>query len=188
VRCFVAVGGETDLGAALGGWLGRTRERFPELSVTPASNLHLTLAFLGELDAGQVEAASAAVEATAAGAGSPWELGWGEPGAFPGARRPRVLWLGPGAGSERLVAAQEVLAGELQGRGLPVDPKPYRPHLTLARVRKPPLGRERAAEVGEWLASMPSLPALAVDSVVLYQSRLGKPAAVHTPITTAELG
>ncbi|MFY9613802.1 MAG: 2'-5' RNA ligase family protein, partial [Candidatus Dormiibacterota bacterium] len=83
MRCFVAVGGETDLGASLGGWLEQTRERFPELSVTPAGNLHLTLAFLGELDPGQVEAASAAVEATAAGSGSPWELGWGEPGAFP---------------------------------------------------------------------------------------------------------
>jgi 2'-5' RNA ligase len=171
----------------LGRWLERTRERFPELSVTPATNLHLTLAFLGELEEGQVETASAAVAATAAGAGPPWELGWGEPGAFPGARRPRVLWLGPGPGSERLMAVHQLLVEELGGRELPVDAKRYRPHLTLARVRKSPLGRERAAEVGEWLALMPAVPPLAVDSVVLYQSRLGKPAAVHTPITTAAL-
>jgi 2'-5' RNA ligase len=187
VRCFIAVGGSPDLGGALAGWLEQTRERFPELSVTPAQNLHLTLSFLGELDDGQVGVATAATEAAAPEAGPGWELGWGEPGAFPGTRRPRVLWLGAGVGADRLGEVHGALVGELAARGLPIDEKPYRPHLTLARVRRPPLPAVRATEVWEWLQAMPAVPSLRVDSLVLFQSTLGKPAAVHTPIKTTPL-
>jgi RNA 2',3'-cyclic 3'-phosphodiesterase len=184
VRCFIAVGGQSDLSAAMASWLNRTRDEFPELSVSPAQNLHLTLAFLGELNDARVEAAAAATDATASG-GAPWRIGWGEPGAFPNQKRPRVLWLGLGEGEAQLREIHGRLNVELAARDLPVDAKPYRPHLTLARVRRPPMGRERAAAAAAWLDRAPSPPALDVDSLVLYQSRLGKPAAVHEPIRVA---
>ena len=181
MRCFIAVGGSPDLAGPLAGWLEQTRERFPELSVTPAQNLHLTLSFLGELDENEVAVATAAIETAAPRAGEGWELGWGEPGAFPNPRQPRVLWLGVGAGADRLGEVHGALMGELAARGLPIDDKPYRPHLTLARVRRPPLPADRATEVWEWLQAMPAVPSLKVDSLVLFKSTLGKPAAVHTP-------
>jgi 2'-5' RNA ligase len=187
VRCFVAVGGGAGLAAALGDWLTLTRERFPELSVTAPANLHLTLAFLGELDEAAVAAAASAVDGAAAGIVRGWEVGWGEAGGFPGGSRPRVLWLGVGTGAAELMAAQRLLAGELGARGLPLDAKPYRPHLTLARVRNPPLARGRGAELQAWLAQMPVPGPMAVDSIVLYRSTLGRPAAIHTPIRTARL-
>ena len=57
MRCFVALGLENGPGAALAPWLESTRASFPELAVTPAGSLHLTLSFLGELGDGEVKAA-----------------------------------------------------------------------------------------------------------------------------------
>jgi 2'-5' RNA ligase len=191
LRCFIAVGGEGDLAGSLGPWLEGTRAAFPELSVTPTQNLHLTLAFLGELDDPQVGAAGAAVAAAAmapSDASTGWTLGWGTPDAFPNIRRPRVLWLGVERGRKRLLDVHAVLAAELHSRGLPVDDKPYRPHLTLARVRRPPLPRERAGDVVSWLEGAPPVAELQVGSLVLYRSKLGRPAAVHEPIAEARLG
>jgi 2'-5' RNA ligase len=187
VRCFVAVGGEGDLAGALREWLPQTRERFPELSVTPPGNLHLTLAFLGELDEAQVKATGAAVDGAAAAVGRGFDVGWGEPGGFPGGRRPRVLWLGVGVGADELAAANKALRRELNARGVAADDKPYRPHLTLARVRRPPLPAERLAELQDWLAKAPAPPPLRVASLVLYRSTLGRPAAAHSPVHVAAL-
>src|SRR5207245_1031076 len=57
LRCFVALQVEDTARQALEPWLTEARERFRDLSVTPPENLHLTLAFLGELDESGVEAA-----------------------------------------------------------------------------------------------------------------------------------
>ncbi|MEA2646898.1 MAG: 2,3-cyclic 3-phosphodiesterase, partial [Chloroflexota bacterium] len=169
---------------ALEGWLTDTRTRFPELSVGPAENLHLTLAFLGELDDAAVGAAGDAVKGAAPALGDSWRLTWGAPGVFPDWGRPRVVWLGVDAGVQRLVEVHGALAGELRARGLPAEERPYRPHLTLGRVRGR-LAKERAAELRDWLATVPQVPALEADSLVLYQSLLGRPAARHVEVLRA---
>ena len=87
MRCFVALGLENGPASALSGWLETTRELFPELAVSPASNLHLTLAFLGETSDDAVAAAGAAVRHAAAGRRG-WTLRWSGSGAFPGPSRP----------------------------------------------------------------------------------------------------
>jgi 2'-5' RNA ligase len=188
VRCFIAAGGTGDLVGALGPWLARTREAFPEVSVTPEDNLHLTLAFLGELDESQVEAAQSATVAAAGQVPEGWSLGWGAPGAFPNLRRPRVLWLGVARGLEQLTTAHGGLVDELRRRQLPVEERAFRPHLTLARVRRPPLAGPRASDMASWLAGAPAVPDLTVDGLVLYQSKLGRPAAVHVPILAVSIG
>ena len=165
---------------------GGYRSRFPELAVAPAENLHLTLAFLGELDEDGVASARAATSAAAALAG--------RGGAQRGARRERsragsverVVWLGVGFGEDRLVAAHDLLGAELAARGLPLEGRRYRPHLTVARVRRG-LPVERAEELRGWLATAPELPALEVDSLVLYQSILRRPASRHVEIASALL-
>ncbi|MDQ6748721.1 MAG: RNA 2',3'-cyclic phosphodiesterase, partial [Candidatus Dormibacteraeota bacterium] len=65
-----------------------------DLSVPPPQNLHLTLAFLGELDAEGVRRATEAMAAAAPRLAGPWTVEWGAAGGFPSRARPRVLWLG----------------------------------------------------------------------------------------------
>lgn len=103
-----------------------------------AGQLHLTLAFLGDVPAGKVgEVLAAAGEAARQAA--PFTLRPGALGAFPNWRQPRVLWLGldgEGAGEASRFAASVRRA--LQARGVWYDPKPFRAHITLARLSPRP--------------------------------------------------
>ncbi len=185
MRCFAALGLEDGTSEALRRWLDGARAEFAELAVTPAENLHLTLAFLGEIDAGQVESAGAVVQAAAEGR-APWRLRWTAPGAFPSASRPRVLWLGVDGG-EALREVHRALAEALAGAGLPVEERAFRPHLTLARVRRGEISRERYREVVAHLETLPEVGPSRAVALVLYESRLGGGPAVHVPLVTAKL-
>ena len=69
----------------LAAWLLRARGA-AELAVTPAENLHVTLAFLGELDPDRVEVARQAVRSAGLAAAPGWWVHWAAPGVFPGPR------------------------------------------------------------------------------------------------------
>ena len=90
-------------------------------------DIHLTLRFLGPLDPERVQAAGAAADALR---GAPCTLRLDQAGGFP---RARVLWCAP----TRLPPALRDLAAGLEAalaaRGFAPEPRPWRPHLTLAR-------------------------------------------------------
>ena len=185
MRCFIALGLEEGPASSLAPWLESTRERFKELAVIPPGNLHLTLAFLGDLGFEAVEAAGAAV-VEAAKERRGWTLRWSGAGVFPTPSRPRVLWLGVDGG-DALVDAHRALIVALAASRLPVEERPYRPHLTLARVRRLGLSPERRNEVVTHLGTLPAVGPSRAVSLVLYQSRLGGGPAVHIPLVTAPL-
>jgi 2'-5' RNA ligase len=186
MRCFIALGLEDGPAEALRPWLDRTRAEFAELAVTPAANLHLTLAFLGEIDDAGVEAAADAVRAAAKGR-APWLLRWAAPGVFPSASRPRVLWLGVDGG-KALIEVHGALTDALSGAQIPVEDRAFRPHLTLARLRRGAIGRERYREIVAHLDTLPEVAPSRAGSIVLFESRLGGGPAVHVPLLEARFG
>ncbi len=103
-----------------------------------AEGAHLTLAFLGDVDRDALSDIGATV-AAAARAHAPFPLALGALGAFPDLERPRVVWLGLRLGEEDLVA----LADDVRRRLGRDDAAPFRPHLTLGRVRQRATAAER---------------------------------------------
>ncbi|MGN0076741.1 MAG: RNA 2',3'-cyclic phosphodiesterase [Parafannyhessea sp.] len=110
---------------------------------TAAANLHLTLAFLGELDAeGEASALAAMHDAArkfADGGGAPFRIWLGDLGCF-GKRRGGIVWQGvagvPDAereGRRQLLGLQADLAAALAAHGIALEAGAYTPHLTLAR-------------------------------------------------------
>ncbi|MDN3552563.1 RNA 2',3'-cyclic phosphodiesterase [Halomonas almeriensis] len=94
-------------------------------------NLHLTLAFLGERSAAEAESLSRWLERQVFGAGQ-WRLDrWGY---FAG---PRIIWVG-GPGSAELQRRQASLVASLKGFGIVVQPRQFRPHISLLRNASPP--------------------------------------------------
>lgn len=163
----------------------RSLRNFSELSVPPPENLHVTLAFLGELDSAEISRAADAASAAAVAAGGDWKLAWGNAGAFPSLARPSVVWLGLADG---VITAkvQGLLVAELRLRGLPFDDRPFRPHLTLARVRNG-LTRQRAADLDAVIAALVAPVPAAVEALVLYRSKLGRGPAVYEQLARASL-
>lgn len=112
--------------------------------------IHLTLKFFGDISGDDV-ANIATVVGKAAEKEAPFSLAVGGAGVFPDPHRPRVLWLGMNGDVERLQVFQKGIEQALLHAGLPREERPFRPHLTLGRIRNPkgPIGLARVLEKGE---------------------------------------
>jgi RNA 2',3'-cyclic 3'-phosphodiesterase len=129
-RLFIAVPLPEETRHALASLLSDTR--LPGKVVRP-QNWHLTLRFLGDTDEVSYERLLAAFEE--ADFGSPFRVRLGALGAFPSPARATVLWVGFAEGAEgleRLAVATEEATGIA---GLGHEDRPFRPHLTLSRIR-----------------------------------------------------
>jgi 2'-5' RNA ligase len=108
------------------------RAAHPELRWTSPEQWHLTLAFLGEVDDRAREDVSRRL-ARSATRHAPLTLSFGAAGRF----SDRVLWSrvhGDVDLLRRLAASVQAAARRAK---VPVEDRPYRPHLTLARTREP---------------------------------------------------
>ncbi|XXJ21366.1 RNA 2',3'-cyclic phosphodiesterase [Desulfovibrio caledoniensis] len=137
---------------------------------------HLTLKFLGETDKARIPAIKAALAAVDFAA---FPLRAGGAGAFPDARRPKVLWLGLAEGGEQAASLALSIEDALAAIDIPREKKPFRPHLTLGRVRKP--------APGDWTpvldtAATHPWPSFTVEKFTLWQSTLTPEGAIHTPL------
>ncbi len=134
-RLFVAIDLSEEVRGALAEAQAVCRRRSdPPVRWVDPRGAHLTLKFLGDVAAERVQALADALVAVAA-AHAPFHLATGPAGVFPSPRRPRVLWLGVDGPVESLEDLQQDVEFGLHGLGFPLDGRPFRPHLTLGRVR-----------------------------------------------------
>lgn len=172
------------------------RARLPTVRArfVPVEQRHLTLAFLGEVAEAMVDAVAEAVGA-AAQRTRPFTLRTGGLGAFPDARRARVLWLGldgaGGAGAAAATLAASLVAGLPPQLDVRADAGPFVPHVTLARVKGFARGPGTPHDRTELAATLAAYDAAAVawpvTEVVLYASELRAEGALHRALTRAAL-
>jgi 2'-5' RNA ligase len=98
---------------------------------TRPDQLHLTLRFIGEADAKDLARIRGALSRVS---GDAFSLRFREVGRFPPRGSPRILWAGiePEDPVRRLHWQVEEA---LREAGVEKDPRPFSPHLTLARLR-----------------------------------------------------
>jgi 2'-5' RNA ligase len=162
--------------------IGRVQKRLQKLIrgdirwVQP-EGIHLTLKFFGYIPENAVEKIAAVVEKAAAGA-LPFSLALGGAGVFPDPHRPRVLWFGMSGDVPRLLGFQQGLETELGMIGFPEEERPFRPHLTLARIKsaKGLIGLAKALEQGEEYTAGRFIAA----GISLFRSELTPRGAVYT--------
>jgi 2'-5' RNA ligase len=155
--------------------------------------LHLTLAFLGDLDDGLLDRLANRLEVLAGEVGSfAWRIsgcgaffGSGRAGRS-GGRGARVLWcqVDGGEGLSRLAAKVAAACDEVAPGAR--DAKPFRPHITVARC-DPPWPAAAVARFQAAFAALPAEPARATEAV-LWRSELKPGAALHTPLRRLRLG
>ena len=99
-------------------------------------NLHYTMRFIGEVGEDGARRVAAAADEAASDVAA-FEAVLGGLGAFPNARRARVLWVSLTEGAEPLKALARSLEEALGRRGFDRADHRFSPHLTLGRVREP---------------------------------------------------
>lgn len=143
-------------------------------------NLHFTMRFLGEQDdAGFAAAQAAARDAVKSQAA--FTLALGGLGAFPNAKRARVLWAGLTSGEAAIRKLSRALEAALAKHGFAPSDHDFEPHLTIGRVRTP-------ADWSERLAKTPSPEAtFRVEKLLLVQSALAPGGSRYDVMSEARL-
>lgn len=188
MRAFVAIELSDDAKRALAALIQSLRNRrIDGLRLVRPEGIHLTLKFLGNIDASRVPRIAAALAAVSA-RHAPFRLTLTAPGFFPNADRARVLWIGVGGDMRPLIDLQRDVDQTLAALGFAAETRPFNPHLTIARMRDNAAraDRRRAADA---LAAYPLPPGIAVsaNAVSLMQSELRPGGAVYTRIAHAAL-
>jgi RNA 2',3'-cyclic 3'-phosphodiesterase len=182
LRCFVAVEvASPALCRALEGAQSGLKRAFglPDpVKWVPAHQFHFTLKFLGEIPEEAAGRAVAALERVTAGL-APFPLRSAGLGGFPTAERPSVLWAGVTDGKAELSALADAVERELVADGFPRERKPFKPHLTLGRVRE---GARVPAAVPQMLAQAhgQEFGTARVERVVLMRSELTPRGSIYT--------
>lgn len=135
-RTFIAVELGDAARASLARTIGALAPGLPDVRFVKPESLHLTLAFLGDLEEELLMEAMAAT-AAAAETGQPFELVIEGLGMFGPQHAPRVIWAGVQGNLRALVAVQARLAEALEAKGFAREERPFAPHLTLARLKRP---------------------------------------------------
>lgn len=173
LRLFVAL----DLPPAARAVLARFRDVAADPAVwrpLPESSFHVTLAFLGPRPREQVESVVSVLRQR-----EPWDpprLALDEALLLP-PRRARVLTVALADHDAGLGALQVELAAALEAAGVyEPESRPFRPHVTVARLRS-------GATPPRTLDVAPEALSFAAGAVTLYRSRLGRGGAVYEPLS-----
>jgi 2'-5' RNA ligase len=150
-----------------------------EVRWVPSENLHVTLRFLGKCSPAQIETLIERVGSVAS-ATRPFHCTLEETSAFGSPSRARVI-IARVSAPEELVALAGRLDAEAVTEGVPAEPQRFRPHVTLGRVRRPPLR-------GLTLEGTPERCPISVGQVVLFRSELGQGGTRYTPLAKLPLG
>jgi 2'-5' RNA ligase len=166
-------------------YLAACAAKAPEFRWTPASNLHLTVRFVGYVESSVVEGiADHLAELRLAGLERPlpgFEIEIGEVGTFKRGQLVRVVWLQVRAGAEPACELAAQVEAECGRAGLVPEARPFQPHLTLARARA------RDGAVLPSLLAPPDLLPWHADELILYNSHLSRAGSVYEPLRRIRL-
>lgn len=164
IRLFAALAVPDDVAETL----ARRQTGLPGAKWRGGDQLHLTLAFYGEIDERRADDLDA--ELARAATGGPFEIALSGVGAFGDAHRSHTVWAGVEQPNERL----SVLAGRCRAAaeraGVAMERREYRPHVTLAYLKT----QTNPDRVGAWITGHNLLhsPPIRIDRFGLYSSVL----------------
>lgn len=143
------------------------------------SNIHLTLKFVHEIPVELVPKFESALSRAVKGF-SPFQIAISGSGVFPHKRDPRVLWIGITDTEQQLAKLHSRLEDESEQEGFTRDERPFRPHLTLARLRNQQGARElsRAHEDLNF-----AYEEISVSELLLIRSELSNSGSRYTTIS-----
>lgn len=148
--------------------------------------IHVTLKFLGEVPVKQLPAIKLAVQ-EAVLVNSPFDLEFSNIGTFGGREGLRIMWVGIAGDVLRLEKLVRDVNAALGVVGFEAERRPFRPHLTLGRVRDEIPTRQRA-EIEVAVGKMDVPPATwRTNQVSLMRSRLTTTGAQYEVIATFPL-
>lgn len=165
--------------------LQRQLARFdPAIRWVRPEQIHLTLKFLGEVPDRDIHAVCQAVERAAAACPG-FEIRLHGTGCFPPRGAVRVVWVGVEEPTGRLAACHQACETALARLGFEPERRPFRPHLTLGRVKLGSAGSQLRREVLA-LADFDA-GSQPVEQLAVFESQLQRAGPIYRALHHARL-
>ena len=179
IRTFIAIEIPDGIKTAMADVQRELRKTGADVGWTRPEGVHLTLKFLGPVEAKLMPKLATAVE-TAVKDEAPLAIEVTGTGVFPNARAPRVVWLGLGGDINAMSELARKVDAACEGLGFKPEDRPFRPHLTLGRV-KSSKGSKALMDALKSFEKL-ELGGFKADSVSIMRSELKPSGAVYTQI------
>ena len=186
LRTFLAIDLPSSLHLAIGQKQNQLKSVLPGINWVKSENLHITLKFLGDTPESQIDDLRQVVEQAVKRTLS-FVLTLRGFGAFPDKGAPRTLWTGIESEENVLEHLAVQVEAAVVPLGFPEEGKPFRPHLTLARIKKDHRELGQAIEKAGVLADPFIFGRLLVEQVTLFQSDLRPTGSVYTKLWAVPL-
>jgi 2'-5' RNA ligase len=182
-RIFVAIeveaGGEMQrITATLKALLGNENIKWVDIR-----NMHVTLAFLGDTEEDRIKSLAGVIKEKCAGFGD-FEVTISGTGVFRNFRDPRIIWAGINP-QEELIRLGELVKNALRQEGFHIDDKPFRPHITLGRIKNIKDNQNLKQVLDKYSKAEPQT--VSVKEVILFESILKQTGPVYRPLANFSL-
>jgi RNA 2',3'-cyclic 3'-phosphodiesterase len=189
MRIFIALDIHDAIRKRIECFIDGVRGFAPDARWVRAESLHVTLKFIGEKTPEVVQEIKQALSNIRS---DTLEIAFRGYGFFPGAKAPRVFWVGVEAGPQ-LAALATAVDEKVAALGISKEEHLFSPHLTLARGggSRAPRGHSPSfRQLQEKLAILPTpdFGTMTAREFVLYQSQLMRGGARYSKILSLTLG
>ena len=185
IRSFLAVELPATVQAKIGKVEEDARSTSADVRWVSPGKIHLTLKFFGNIEESKIDSIVTAIQGPI-GTAKPFHLSVRGTGAFPNLKNPRVIWLGLVDGEGRLVPLQKEVDSSLGKIGFEPEDRPFRPHLTMGRV-KSNRGKEDLIRSVEKYRDE-EIGTFQVEKIVLFKSDLTPTGPIYTRLREVKLG
>jgi 2'-5' RNA ligase len=183
IRTFVCIEVPPSIKARIEELQRLLRRHDVPISWVKASNIHLTIKFLGDLAASRISSVRRAVE-RACQTITPFDITVDATGGFPSTKNPRVLWVGLGLLPDKLRRLHSNIEAELAGEGFAREAKRFAPHLTIGRVRDSSKARQTVEAL---LSAGFAAETFRATQVIVMRSELHPSGSIYTSQAVVEL-
>ncbi|MBI5048749.1 MAG: RNA 2',3'-cyclic phosphodiesterase [Deltaproteobacteria bacterium] len=184
IRAFIAI----ELPAKISEELNRVQKELKDgvnkVTWIKTGNVHLTIKFLGDIEAKKVNSIEQVLESVACKS-HVFNITIKRTGVFPSMDSPRIIWVGVEENGANLAQLYNNLEDSLTTLGFEKEERTFKPHLTMGRIKflkdkkllKQRLEKNADINLGQF----------AVDSLYLFESKLTPEGAVYTKLKEAKL-
>lgn len=184
IRAFVAAAINDAVRAGLADMQARLKKAGAAVGWVAPDNIHFTILFLGAVFESQAVTLAAAMDGIAA-AYRPQTLEVKGIGTFGRPSSPRIIWAGLTGNLEPLLTFQTEVVAAAKKAGVFPDDKPFKPHLTVGRVRSSRRAQELLHAIEAYRDA--SFGPLEIKSVRLMKSELMPQGPIYTTLHESRL-
>jgi len=185
IRSFLAIELPGPILRKIGEVQGGLKSSHADVRWTSPETIHLTLKFFGNIEESRIDPIFKSIKEPIRST-PPFSLKVRGVGAFPHLKNPRVIWIGLVDEREALPSLQKQIETYLEKVGFQPEDRPFRPHLTLGRMKSSRGKEELAGSMERYREE--EFGDFEVEKVVLFKSDLRPSGPIYTPLRELRLG